>query len=244
MTRIVRTVRAPAPGSPMARKKFARTGRRNGGFLPSQRGEQVPPCGPTEPLSPPRIIGGELRGRRLAFQPGGPTRPMKDRVRETVFDLLGTDVRGATAIDLFAGTGAIGFEALSRGATRGVFAERHFPTVACLRRSAVELGVEKCVEIIPGNVLLWPKRFPSLPDDAPWLTFVSPPWEMFQTHFREINQLLESVANTAPAGSRLIVEAEIGPTANHLPDQLTQRSTESPWDARPLPPAILYQKSL
>jgi 16S rRNA (guanine966-N2)-methyltransferase len=228
----------------MARKKVARAGRRNGGSPIPQRGEQAPSCGPTEPSSPPRIIGGELRGRRLAFQPGGPTRPMKDRVRETVFDLLGTDVRGATAIDLFAGTGAIGFEAISRGAKRGIFAERHFPTVACLRRSAVDLGLKGCVEIIPGDVLLWPKRFPPLPDDAPWLTFVSPPWEMFQTHFGEINRLLEAVANTAPAGSRLIVEAEIRPTANQLPDQLTQRPTETPWDIRPLPPAILFQKNL
>lgn len=169
---------------------------------------------------------------------------MKDRVRETVFDLLGTAVRGATAIDLFAGTGAIGFEALSRGATRGIFAERHFPTVACLRRSAVELGLEECVEIIPGDVLLWPKRFPPLPAEEPWLAFVSPPWGMFQTHFTEISRLLEAVANKAPAGSRLIVEAEIGPAADQLPDQLTQRSSETPWDARPLSPAILYQKSL
>lgn len=228
----------------MPPKKNARASRRNVAPPSSGRGKQAPSCDPQEPYSPPRIIGGDLRGRRLAFQPGGPTRPMKDRVRETVFDLLGTDVRGATAIDLFAGTGAIGFEALSRGATRGIFAERHFPTAACLRRSAVELGLEECVEIIPGDVLLWPKRFPLLPTEAPWLAFVSPPWGMFQTHFREISRLLEAVANKAPAGSRLIVEAEIGPAVDQLPDQLTQRSSETAWDTRPLPPAILYQKSL
>ncbi len=169
---------------------------------------------------------------------------MKDRVRETVFDLLGTDVRGATAVDLFAGTGAIGFEALSRGAARGVFAERHFPTVACLRRSAADLGLSERVEIIPGDVLLWPKRFPQLPDGAPWLVFVSPPWPMFQTHATELNQLLKAVAHAAPADSRLIVEAEVGLAAGHLPERLTDRSAEQPWDTRPLPPAMLHLKRL
>ena len=77
---------------------------------------------PPEADQPPRIVGGTLRGRRLAHRPGGPTRPMKDRVRETLFDLIGDRVRGAIAIDLFAGTGALGFEAISRGAARAIFA--------------------------------------------------------------------------------------------------------------------------
>ena len=169
---------------------------------------------------------------------------MKDRVRETVFDLLGTAVRGATAIDLFAGTGAIGFEAISRGAARGIFAERHFPTVACLRRSAADLGLTERIDVIPGDVLLWSKRFPPLPDMAPWLVFVSPPWAMFETHQAELNQLILAVANAAPAGSRLIVEAEVGLPAGQLPELLTDRTDESPWDSRPLPPAILLHKRL
>ena len=115
-----------------------------------------------EATSPPRIIGGELKGRRLAFRPGGPTRPMKDRVREMTFDLLGTAVRGATVLDLFAGTGALGFEALSRGAQRAIFAERHFPTSDCLRRSSRELGLVDRVDVMPGDVLLWSRRMPPL----------------------------------------------------------------------------------
>lgn len=169
---------------------------------------------------------------------------MKDRVRETVFDLLGTDVRGATAIDLFAGTGAIGFEAISRGAARAIFAERHFPTVACLRRSAADLGLTERVEIVPGDVLLWPKRLPRLPDDAPWLIFVSPPWAMFQTHAAELNRLLEALASAAPVGSRLLVEAEADPAASSLPECLTDRPDEPLWDIRPLLPAILHLKRL
>ena len=124
-----------------------------------------------EAASPPRIIGGDLKGRRLAFWPGGPTRPMKDRVREMTFDLLGTAVRGATVVDLFAGTGALGFEALSRGAQRAIFAERHFPTADCLRRSSRELGLVDRVEVIPGDVLLWSRRMPPLSTESPWVIF-------------------------------------------------------------------------
>ena len=74
-----------------------------------------------EAASAPRIVGGDLRGRTLEFAPAGRTRPMKDRVRETLFDLIGPRVKGKVAIDLFAGTGALGFEALSRGAAEAVF---------------------------------------------------------------------------------------------------------------------------
>src|SRR5438105_2010542 len=75
-----------------------------------------------------RIIGGSLRGRKLQYTGEARTRPMKDRVREAVFNLLGPSVTGSHAIDLFAGTGALGLEALSRGAARATFIERHFPT--------------------------------------------------------------------------------------------------------------------
>ncbi|OYV90832.1 MAG: hypothetical protein B7Z73_05850 [Planctomycetia bacterium 21-64-5] len=92
-----------------------------------------------------RIIGGSLRGRRLECTGDPRTRPMKDRVREAVFNLLG-DVSGSTAIDLFAGTGALGFEALSRGAKAAVFFEQHFPTADVIRRNAALLGVAGACE--------------------------------------------------------------------------------------------------
>ena len=75
-----------------------------------------------------RIIGGRFRGRKLAYSGDPRTRPMKDRVREALFNLLGRAVEGKTAIDLFAGTGALAFEALSRGAARAVAIELHRPT--------------------------------------------------------------------------------------------------------------------
>ena len=184
----------------------------------------------------PRIIGGELRGRRLEFVPRGPTRPMKDRVRETLFDLVGTAVRGSLAIDLFAGTGALGFEALSRGAARGLFVERHFPTADALRRSARGLGVAERAEVRAGDVLVWSRRLPDLPVDLPWLVFVSPPWEFFAAgHERRPATLglIAALRRAAPPGSRFVVESDTAFPAADLPDP-------SAWETRPIPPACLH----
>lgn len=200
--------------------------------------------GKAEAVSPPRIIGGDLKGRRLAFRPGGPTRPMKDRVREMTFDLLGTAVRGATALDLFAGTGALGFEALSRGAQRAIFAERHFPTADCLRRSSRELGLVDRVDVMPGDVLLWSRRMPPLSADRPWIIFVSPPWNFFQARLAEINSLLKALAAIAPVNSRLIVESDDQMPIESLPDRFGFNETEESWDTRAMLPAILHQKRL
>jgi len=183
--------------------------------------------------SPPRIIGGRLRGRRLPHLPGGPTRPMKDRVRATLFDLLGPLVKDAVAIDLFAGTGSLGFEALSRGCRRAVFAERHFPTAAALRRSAADLGIADVCEIRTGDVLAWRRRLPALPADGRWIVFVSPPWAMFTEQPEAMADLVAAVMAAAPPGSVIAVESDEAFDPQVLPDPHT-------WEHRPLPPAVLH----
>ncbi len=158
---------------------------------------------------------------------------MKDRVRETLFDLIAGRVRGATAIDLFAGTGAIGFEALSRGAARVIFAERHFPTADTLRRSARELGVTDRCDIRPGDVLNWPKRWPDLPADAPWLVFVSPPWAMLNERTADLLALVAAVLAAAPPGSTVVVESDTSFDVATLPDAAA-------WESRAVAPAVLH----
>jgi len=188
---------------------------------------------PEEAAHAPRIIGGELRGRRLAHQPGERTRPMKDRVRETLFDLLGGSLRGRMALDLFAGTGALGFEALSRGAGRAVFVERHFPTADTLRRSARDLGVTDRCDVRSGDVLLWGKRMPELPGSAPWIVFVSPPWSFFGDRTGELLALIATVRGAAPVGSTFVVESDTSFAAALLPDATA-------WRSRVMPPAVLH----
>ena len=90
-----------------------------------------------------RVIGGAHRGRRLRAPRGLRTRPTADRVREALFDILGPAVRGLRVLDLFAGTGAVGVEALSRGAARVVFVERDRDAVRALQANLAALGLSR-----------------------------------------------------------------------------------------------------
>lgn len=194
------------------------------------------PASATEPsaAAPPRIIGGTLRGRRLPFVPDPRTRPMKDRVRETLFDLLGPAVRGGVAIDLFAGSGALAFEALSRGAARAVLVERHFPTADRLREAARELGVEDRAEVRAGDALVWSRRLPAdLPRGGPWLVFVSPPWAMFAERPADLVALVAGLLGEAPAGSTIVVESDDRFDPAALPEA-------GRWRSRAVPPAVLH----
>ena len=87
-----------------------------------------------------RIIGGTWRGRRLRFPPQDEIRPTPDRIRETLFNWLGQRVPGARCLDLFAGSGALGLEALSRGAAQVIFVERDAVAVREMRARLVEWG--------------------------------------------------------------------------------------------------------
>jgi 16S rRNA (guanine966-N2)-methyltransferase len=91
-----------------------------------------------------RVVAGELRGRRLVAPAGGGTRPTADRVREALFSILG-DVSGLRVLDLYAGSGALGIEALSRGAAAAVFVDSAQPAVTAIRRNLSELGLEAAV---------------------------------------------------------------------------------------------------
>jgi 16S rRNA (guanine966-N2)-methyltransferase len=88
-----------------------------------------------------RIVAGRFGGRRLAAPPGRTTRPTSDRVREALFSILGP-LDGAQVLDLYAGSGALGLEALSRGAERAVFVERDARTAAVLQANLATLGLE------------------------------------------------------------------------------------------------------
>ena len=112
-----------------------------------------------------RIIAGELGGRRIAAPPGKGTRPMLDRVREALFSSLGERVEGAAVLDLFAGSGSLGLEALSRGArsVRLVESDRH--AAALLRQTLETLAVAERVELVVADALApasWGERAANL----------------------------------------------------------------------------------
>jgi 16S rRNA (guanine966-N2)-methyltransferase len=99
-----------------------------------------------------RIIGGELKGRKLVTVAGKETRPTSDRVRESIFNILGDTVRDACVLDLYAGTGAMGIEALSRGAKRVSFAEDHKAALAALAKNIKICSLESRTNTIKWNI--------------------------------------------------------------------------------------------
>jgi 16S rRNA (guanine966-N2)-methyltransferase len=118
-----------------------------------------------------RIIGGKWRSRIVKFPPAAQIRPTPDRVRETVFNWLGQRLDGKTCLDLFAGSGAMGFEALSRGAARVVMVERDRAVAKALRESAKLLEAEG-LEVIEGDALAYLARSGESFD----VVFVDPPY--------------------------------------------------------------------
>jgi 16S rRNA (guanine(966)-N(2))-methyltransferase RsmD len=95
-----------------------------------------------------RIIAGTLKGRRLAGPTGAGVRPTSDGLRETLFNILGPSVTGARVLDGFAGTGAVGLEALSRGAAHVTFVERDRRALAVLRENIQHCGVESSARVV------------------------------------------------------------------------------------------------
>ncbi|MBS0311168.1 MAG: 16S rRNA (guanine(966)-N(2))-methyltransferase RsmD [Proteobacteria bacterium] len=118
-----------------------------------------------------RIIGGQYRRRLLDFPDGAGLRPTPDRVRETLFNWLGQDLPGWICLDLFAGSGALGFEAASRGAGRVVMIERDLKTTAALEKNRTVLGASQ-VDILRADALAWLANSHEAFD----LIFVDPPF--------------------------------------------------------------------
>jgi 16S rRNA (guanine966-N2)-methyltransferase len=148
-----------------------------------------------------RILGGSYRGRVLASVPGQATRPLLGQAKQALFNILATEIQGAKVWDLFAGTGATGIEALSRGAAKVLFVERAPKALQVLKANLVLLDLEEGDQcrIHRGNA--WE---PQAKEEKPDLIFLDPPYEQVRrdplgslTHARAL------LARLAPGG-RLI----------------------------------------
>jgi 16S rRNA (guanine(966)-N(2))-methyltransferase RsmD len=102
-----------------------------------------------------RVIAGEFRSRRLQSMPGDEVRPTSDRLRETLFNILGALVEGAVFVDAYAGTGAVGIEALSRGARQAVFIEKNRKAANLIQTNLAALGIENRARVIVGPAPLY-----------------------------------------------------------------------------------------
>ncbi len=179
-----------------------------------------------------RIIGGNWRGRAIEYSGDLRTRPMKDRVREAVFNLVGPSVKGTHAIDLFAGTGALALEALSRGAAGATFIERHMPTAKLISTNIATLGATEITEVVSVSAFVWGKKHPALDAVRPWLVLCSPPFSFYVERRDEMLDLIERLWREAPPGSIFVLESDASYDFTGLP-------ADSEWDVRSYSPAMV-----
>ena len=128
-----------------------------------------------------RIVAGQFRGRKLLGPHGRTTRPITDRVKTALFDALGPPGPEGVVLDLFAGTGSLGLEAISRGAGRCCFAERDRSALDRLHRNIRTMGLDDRCEVWPGDVLrTLGGRLGGLGEDV-CLAFVDPPYSLLES---------------------------------------------------------------
>jgi 16S rRNA (guanine966-N2)-methyltransferase len=146
-----------------------------------------------------RIIAGRLKGRRIASPSWEGLRPTSDRLRETLFNVLAPRVDGARVLDAFAGTGALGFEALSRGAAHVVFVERERRAADAIARTARDWGVEGDYTIHVGDAVEWLRRFADGPRFD--LILLDPPYSLPQ-----LREALDAAAGCLSGEGVLVLE--------------------------------------
>ncbi len=156
-----------------------------------------------------RIIAGEFRGRRLLPPADLATRPITDRVKQSLFDILSQRLPGATVFDVFAGTGSLGLEALSRGASQCVFFELHRPAAVRLRKNIEALGLGDRCRIVTRDVLALGDA-DLQPLARPALVFFDPPYPLVRDRPAEVARAAMVFARRMSADGRLMLRVEKG----------------------------------
>jgi 16S rRNA (guanine966-N2)-methyltransferase len=156
---------------------------------------------------------------------------MKDRTREALFNLLGGFLDGFLAIDLFAGSGILAFEAISRGATNALAVEWLSAMASGIESNAAKLDIQQLVQVVRQDALAW-GGFRSLPTDQPWVVFFCPPYALWNSSGADLAALIDKVVGSMPSRSLIAIEGESTTGLQGLPNSLS-------WDVRPYPPALL-----
>jgi 16S rRNA (guanine966-N2)-methyltransferase len=149
-----------------------------------------------------RVIAGRYGGRRLQAPPGSATRPTSDRVREALFSILGARVAGARVLDLFAGSGALGLEALSRGAAAVTFVESAPAALRALRANVTALGAE--AEIARADALKWLRSASGRARQYD-LVFLDPPYRQAEALGARLSEALPAVLGP---GALVVAESD------------------------------------
>lgn len=141
-----------------------------------------------------RVIAGEFRSRRLKSLAGDALRPTPDRLRESLFNILAPRIDGCVFIDAYAGTGAVGIEALSRGAARAIFIEKHPAAVRCIHENLAALGIEDRAQVIQASAAAMLSRY------RDGIVFLDPPYPLVKEYDAALRAL-----GASPAPSLLVI---------------------------------------
>ena len=164
-----------------------------------------------------RIVAGSLRGRKLTAVVHEGMRPTPQMVREALFSILGNAVPGRVFYDVFAGTGVVGLEAVSRGATSARLIEKDARQVADIQKYAQQFGVADRVQVLKADVYRWAERW-IVPGKDPVNLFLSPPFPDLSQKAEEFLTLVRTLLDKAPDDSVLTIQAEEGFPLDKLPD--------------------------
>ena len=164
-----------------------------------------------------RIVAGSLRGRKLTVFVHEGMRPTPQMVREALFSILGNAVPGRVFYDLFAGTGVIGLEAVSRGATSARLIEKDARQVADIQKYAERFDVADRVQVLKADTYRWAERWVPLGAD-PVNLFLSPPFPDLSEKADEFLTLVNNLLEKAPNDSVLTIQAEDGFPLDRLPE--------------------------
>jgi 16S rRNA (guanine966-N2)-methyltransferase len=145
-----------------------------------------------------RVIAGKFRSRQLKGPGGLRLRPTSDRLRETLFNVLGPSIEDSLFVDLYAGTGAIGIEAISRGARETVFVESHAATARLLQKNLTALGIREGAELIEADVLRGLEKIAARRRVADFI-FLDPPYAEPDAHLLVL-EFLDASHLVAPRG--------------------------------------------
>lgn len=162
-----------------------------------------------------RIVAGSLRGRKLTCNVSPNLRPTPQMVREALFSLLGNAVPERPFLDVFAGTGVVGIEALSRGASRATFIERDFRLLAKMEGHLRQFGVFDQAVLARADVYRWAERWQ--PPIEPVNVFISPPFADFEHRLDDLLKLITEFQGKVAEGSVLVLQAEHGVPLDELP---------------------------
>lgn len=163
-----------------------------------------------------RITGGSRRGRKLVSPPANSIRPASDFIRQAVFNMLGDAVEGCVFYDVFAGTGIVGLEALSRGAARAIFVEKDRRQIELIRRNVQHANFVAEARIRTSDAHVWATHFVREGDRA--IVFLGPPYPDFQPDLDRLLAMVATVQSQLVAGDYLVLQFPRVVHPEKLPD--------------------------